>query len=251
MHIISAKRSLFPLINLKEISLSWIAFEESNIWISSRTCSFETKLKENVGVFSCSEVHKKQLSKYLSGAILKNICSENICKLLSKYMWQSLFLVKSYAFNIFSWTPLDGCICIMKIVLWEASYFRRQNNIETKKALLWKLSDIKNESCKRYLGNKEQKAMFYFDRTCNLVLSIPFLRARLGAQVKLEKIGRLERYLSTHASTWVLHKLFFQKILKLHQRYHLIRVNLIKNQMSNFRPVSVLNTFSKVYEKTK
>ena len=56
LHIISAKRSLFLLIDLTGISLSWIAYEESNICISSRICSFETKLKENLGVFSCSEV---------------------------------------------------------------------------------------------------------------------------------------------------------------------------------------------------
>ena len=30
LHIVSAKRSLFSLINLTGISLSWIAFEESN-----------------------------------------------------------------------------------------------------------------------------------------------------------------------------------------------------------------------------
>ena len=55
MQIISAKISLFHLINLAGISLSWIPFEESNICISSRTCPFKTKLKKNVDVFSCSE----------------------------------------------------------------------------------------------------------------------------------------------------------------------------------------------------
>ena len=65
LHIISAKRTLFPLIILTGISLSWIDFEESNICISSRTCSFETKLKENLGAFSCSEVIVKMLRWFL------------------------------------------------------------------------------------------------------------------------------------------------------------------------------------------
>ena len=39
--------------------------EESNICISSRICSFETKLKENLGVFSCSEVIVSMLGWFL------------------------------------------------------------------------------------------------------------------------------------------------------------------------------------------
>ena len=34
-------------------------------------------------------------------------------KQLSKYLWQCLFLIKSYAYNRFFWTHLDGCVCIM------------------------------------------------------------------------------------------------------------------------------------------
>ena len=64
----------------------------------------------------------------------------------------------SVAASIFGKTP-DECICIMKIVLWEASYCRSLNT-QTTKAWLRKLLDIQNEGCKCYLGNKEQKAIF-------------------------------------------------------------------------------------------
>ena len=64
-HINCAKRFLFPLIILTRISLSWIAFEESNISISSRACSFETKLKGNLDVFSCSEAIVRILEGFL------------------------------------------------------------------------------------------------------------------------------------------------------------------------------------------
>ena len=36
---------------------------------------------------------------------------------------------------------------------------------------------------------------------------------------------------------------------KLPQLFHLTKVNQKKNEISNFRPVSILNTFSKIYEK--
>ena len=78
----------------------------------------------------------------------------------SVYLWQSLYSVKSNAFNIFFWTTLDGCVCIMKIVLWEASFFRHQNNTQTTKVSLQKLLDIKNEGSKCYLGKKSIKHCF-------------------------------------------------------------------------------------------
>ena len=89
---------------------------------------------------------------------IKSICSvafsikfvqKIFCKLLSKYLWQSLF-----------WIPLDWCNCIRKIVFWETSYCRHWNNTQTTKASLRRLFHIKNEGCKCRLGNKEQKAMF-------------------------------------------------------------------------------------------
>ena len=39
------------------------------------------------------------------------------CNFLSKYPSQSLFLVKYHALNLSFWTPLDGCVCIIKIIL--------------------------------------------------------------------------------------------------------------------------------------
>ena len=81
-------------------------------------------------------------------------------KLLSKDLWQSLYLLKFYAFSIFFWIPSDGCVWCMRIILWDASYFRYLNSIHTLqkphcKKLLMKYN--KNESFKPYLGNKKQK----------------------------------------------------------------------------------------------
>ena len=45
--------------------------------------------------------HEDNYQKYLLGAVLKNIFRKIFCKLLSNHLWQSLFLVKSYAFSIF------------------------------------------------------------------------------------------------------------------------------------------------------
>ena len=57
--------------------------------------------------------------------ILRIFVRKIFLNLLSKYRWHNLFLVKSHAFSIFFWTPVDECVWIMKIVLWGASYFRR------------------------------------------------------------------------------------------------------------------------------
>ena len=49
----------------------------------------------------------------------------------------------------------------MKIALFEKHLtLDVKKNTQTTKASLQKLLDIKNEVCKRYLDNKEQKAMF-------------------------------------------------------------------------------------------
>ena len=70
--------------------------------------------------------------------------------------------------------------------------------------------DIKNEGCKCDLGNKEQKAMFLVVSRSDVQLGYehPFLRARSGAQVKLraQKIGRLERNLSTPVFEKIMYK---------------------------------------------
>ena len=55
---------------------------------------------------------------------IKRICSvpssrifvrKTFCKLLSKHLWQILFLEKFHAFSIFFWTPLDGCVWSMDL----------------------------------------------------------------------------------------------------------------------------------------
>ena len=86
---------------------------------------------------------------HFSSNYYQSICGESI-------------FIKFHAFGIFFWTHLDGCVWSMRIYLWEASYFRYSNNIHTAKAsrknIWWNYN--KNESCKRYLSNKEQKWMF-------------------------------------------------------------------------------------------
>ena len=71
-----------------------------------------------------------------------------------------------------------------------------ENNTRATKALLRKLLDIKNEDCKCYLGNKEQKAMILVVSRSDVQFVCEhsfFLRARSGAP----KIGSLERNLSS------------------------------------------------------
>ena len=73
-------------------------------------------------------------------------------------------MLSAYSSNTF----IDGCVWIMKIVLSEASYFRRWNNIQKAHSENFWWKHIKNESCKCYLGNKEQKAMFLVVSRSNL-----------------------------------------------------------------------------------
>ena len=70
--------------------------------------------------------------------LLRIFVRKSICKLLSKHLWQILFLGKFYAFSILFWTPSDGCVWSMKNILWGASYFRHLNNNQTTKATLQK-----------------------------------------------------------------------------------------------------------------
>ena len=44
--------------------------------------------------------------------------------------------VKFLAFNRFFWTSLDKCVWRKKIILWDSSYFRHSNNINTVKVSL-------------------------------------------------------------------------------------------------------------------
>ena len=50
------------------------------------------------------------------------------------------FFSKIPRFHHFIWTRLDGCDWSMKIILWEAPYFRNANNIQSTETLLQKLS---------------------------------------------------------------------------------------------------------------
>ena len=59
----------------------------------------------------------KQLSKVSVVSLSRIFVRNFFCKLLSKYLWRSLYIVKFYAFSIFFWTPLDGFVWSMKIIL--------------------------------------------------------------------------------------------------------------------------------------
>ena len=111
------------------------------------------------------------------------------CKLFSKHLWQCLFLVKSHAFSILFWTPLDGCIFEEHLILKVKTTFRLQK--PRCEDFWWK--HIKNESCKCYLGNKGQKAMFLaVPRSDEHVgFERPFFARPMGREILL--VGRLER----------------------------------------------------------
>ena len=88
----------------------------------------------------------KTAIKSISPVSFSRIFTRKIfCKLLSKYLWQSLFL-----------TPLDRYICIvMRSIL-----FQTLKQHSDYKSLIAKTFGIENEGCKCCLGNKEQKVMF-------------------------------------------------------------------------------------------
>ena len=50
-------------------------------------------------------------------AVHKNFCLENFFQIIIKASVADSFLVKFHAFSIIFWTPLDGCIWSMKIIL--------------------------------------------------------------------------------------------------------------------------------------
>ena len=112
-----------------------------------------------------------------------------LCKLLSKYLWQSLFLVKSHAFSRFFWKPLDGCVWIIKIVFQKHLILDVKTTFRLQKPhckhFWWK--DIKNESCKCYLGKKRVESNVSSGVSIGLALSFwaPFF------------LGHLDRNLST------------------------------------------------------
>ena len=124
------------------------------------------------------------------------------CKLLSMHLWQSLFLVKYYAFSIFLWTPLDGCVWIMKLFFEAHLILNVKTTFRLQKPhfvnVWWK--HIKNDSYKWYLDNKEQEAVFLVvSRMCTLVLSTRFFarKIRHASWIVHPKVECLERNLST------------------------------------------------------
>ena len=95
-----------------------------------------TFLKTQTEIFPWQEVNQLlhfkfrlvNYQKYLSVPFSRIFVRKNFCSLLAKRMWWSLFLVKFNAFTIFFWS--------VKIILWDASYIRYLNNIQTTKVSL-------------------------------------------------------------------------------------------------------------------
>ena len=129
------------------------------------------------------------------------------CKLLSKYLWQSLYIkfenriIKFHAFSIFFSTPLDGFVWSMRIILWNASYFRHSNNIHTARASLQKLlMELQWKwSLMSYLSNKEQKWTFLNVSRSDMHIDFDFARPFFCVSVRARKwkIGRVEVNLSS------------------------------------------------------
>ena len=97
---------------------------------------------------------------------------------------------KFHPFSIFFWTPLDGHVLSMTIIPSDASHFRHSNNVLTPKVSLEKIlmENIKNWSCKSYLGNKKPKATILAVTSLDAHpgFSAPiFVRDELSVQVKL------------------------------------------------------------------
>ena len=131
------------------------------------------------------------------------------CKSLSKYLWQSLFLAKSHAFRIFFWTPLDGCVCVMKIkmhlIFGLKTAFRLQK--PHCKNFWWK--HIKNEGCKCYLDSKEQKGMFLVVSRSGVhfgfehpFFTCPIRRASKMAREKIRAFRKKSDHTWRYFSTW-------------------------------------------------
>ena len=151
-----------------------------------------------------------------------------------------MFLFKC-DFSIFFWTPLDGCVWCMKIVLWDASYFRHLNNTHTTqkshcKNFWWKSLKVKAASL---IFATKQKWTGLVVSQSNVLFGIAhpffFLRVWSGAQVKF--FDRVEIHLSRAVPSgdllvdlvifteeiriWKLH--FLCSVLSCHQTFMLAR----------------------------
>ena len=84
------------------------------------------------------------------------------CKLLTKYLRQSLFSVKSHAFSIFFWSPLKGCVQLWKMFFEEYLILHIKTTFRLQKLpcenFWW--NHIRKESSKCYFGNEEHEVMF-------------------------------------------------------------------------------------------
>ena len=142
------------------------------------------------------------------GHFLRSIFVRKIfCKLLSKYLWQSLFLVKFHAFSTFFSTPLTDVFELWKLFFKKYLILDVKTTFRLKKSHIaknfwWK--QVKNESRKCYLGNKEQKAIFLVVSRSDVHFSIEhtFFVCSFGCAILLVKIRHLEKNLSTPGCQW-------------------------------------------------
>ena len=95
----------------------------------------------------------------------------------------------------------------MKIILWEAFIldFKTTFKLQKPHFLNFSWKNVKNENCKWYLDNKEQKAVFLVvSMMFTLVLSARLFACPIGRAVW--KVGRIERNLSTPYLTLLLNR---------------------------------------------
>ena len=95
----------------------------------------------------------------------------------------------------------------MKIILWEAFILDFKTTFKLQKPRFLNVSwkNVKNENCKWYLDNKEQKAVFLVvSMMFTLVLSARLLACPIGRAVW--KVGLIESNLSTPYLTLLLNR---------------------------------------------
>ena len=147
----------------------WILRDTEHLSVfSPNTGKFGTEKIRTRALFTqCQWAIKTTITNICLVALLRIFVRKLFCKLLSTYLWQSLFLVKFHAFSIFFWALLDGWLWRMKIILCETSSFRHSKNIQVA-AWIYKslLNNLSMELYQKWklqlllLGNKEHKAMF-------------------------------------------------------------------------------------------
>ena len=112
------------------------------------------------------------------------------CKLLSKDLWQNLYLVKFHPSSIFFWTPLDKCVWSMiNIILWDVWKFWtfKQLTLQNPHCKIFWWDYNKNESCKPYLSNEEQKWLFLVVSLSNVHIELDFARPFFACANKIAR----------------------------------------------------------------